>query len=581
MSESHQIIRNVDRELKLISEIKIENFLRIDNEISMRLAHLNVLVGENGAGKSSVLKALHWAVRCATLRDRNGKVTLEQMDYVPSKDFLELGHKLKLQNSAAGRKTTVTLVDENRTNTKIEISAARNDAGIKVDINGPLLDALTSDEKPSTAFIPGLSGMAEEETILAVPVLHRKASSGESGSTLRQILLQYSAGAEGTGDDYSELEELSSWVGKVLPGARFWIKFDRLRDRNIDVKFLTPDMKVVGQSDRVAWKSIDMAGTGFLQVVQIFAYLLYFRPKLLLVDEPDSHLHPTRQKALMKALSEATVHFPDTQIIISTHSPTLVKALPNNANISWVSDGRFKAQGSEVRERMGWNALDKEIIIFSEDGNTKYLDSILEQWPSLHNKCLIWPTFGKDGLPNGPRAREIADRMNVGVLIHRDRDFMSDDDVQEWANKKQYPDNDISYWVPQGSDIESIFLDDEHIKLVLDVEDDVFNEILDNAFGKFVEGDVMTEFSNAYNAAIAKLGARDGRNPIARWNELGGFCPQVLKGKDFLAAVRRACVEVLPIHGMGRAVGRRDAITYGRSERPLVMDLHDQLIALL
>jgi predicted ATPase len=62
-------------------------------------------------------------------------------------------------------------------------------------------------------------------------------------------------------------------------------------------------------------KAIEMAGTGFLQVVQIFAYLLYFKPKLLLVDEPDAHLHPSRQQALIRALGEATTDFPDTQIV--------------------------------------------------------------------------------------------------------------------------------------------------------------------------------------------------------------------------------------------------------------------------
>lgn len=41
-----------------------------------------------------------------------------------------------------------------------------------------------------------------------------------------------------------------------------------------------------------------MAGTGFLQVAQIFAYLLHFKPKLLLIDEPDSHLHPGTQERL-------------------------------------------------------------------------------------------------------------------------------------------------------------------------------------------------------------------------------------------------------------------------------------------
>jgi predicted ATPase len=298
------------------------------------LSNLTVLVGENGSGKSSILKALHWSIRCATLADSSGKVTLEQMDYVPSKDFLDLGHKLKIQNSSNGRKSIVKLIDDDHKTTTIQISATRNEAGVKVIIDGQLKEALINDETPSTAFIPGLSGLAEEETILAIPVMHRKAASGEGGSALRQVLLQISGSSEGTGLDYKELKELSNWVGKVLPGVRLWVKYDRLRDKNIDVRFMTPDMKIAGQGDQVAWKAIEMAGTGFLQVVQIFAYLLYFKPKLILIDEPDAHLHPTRQQALIRALSEATTHFSNTQIVVSTHAPALVRALPDNAKIN-------------------------------------------------------------------------------------------------------------------------------------------------------------------------------------------------------------------------------------------------------
>lgn len=565
----------------MISSIKIENFIRIDKEITLPLGPLTVIVGENGAGKSSVLKALHWSIRCATLADKNGKVTLDQMDYVPSKDFLDLGHKLKLQNMAGGRKTLVTLFDENWMETKIGISAARNDAGIKVEISGPLSKTLTNDQKPSTAFIPGLSGLAEEETILAVPVMHRKASSGEGGSALRQVLLQSSGGAEGTGDDYIELEDLSFWVGKVLPEVKFWIKFDRLRDRNIDVRFLTPDMKVAGQGERVAWKSIDMAGTGFLQVVQIFAYLLYFRPRLLLVDEPDAHLHPTRQQRLIRALSEATKAFPETQIVISTHSPSLVRALPDDAKIHWISEGSIKAKGRQVRDRMGWNVLDKEIILFTEDGNTNQIESLLEQWPSLQHKCLIWPTFGKDGLPSGPRAKAIASRMGVKVIVHRDRDFMSDLDVSNWATLKKYDTCGIPYWVPAGSDIESTFCCTDHIQRVLGVEMGIVDEILETAISSFEEENTMTCFANAYSSAVTKLPAIDGRNPIARWAILGGFNPNVIKGKDYLNAVRTSCAKVLPNHGLGTRIGNRGLISKGSTNHPIASDLFDLLSPLL
>lgn len=564
-----------------IKSVKIKNFLRIDEEIEVPLSRLTVLVGENGSGKSSILKALHWAIRCATLADSSQKVTLEQMDYVPSKEFLDLGHKFKLQNSSVGRKTTVTLVDDDFKPTEIQISAARNDAGVKVSISGPLRPHLTSDTTPSTAYIPGLSGLAEEETILATPVMHRKAASGEGGSALRQVLLQCSGSSDGTGTSYVELEVLSNWVGKVLPGVKFWVKFDRLRDRNIDVRFLTPEMKVVGQSDQVAWKAVDMAGTGFLQVVQIFAYLLYFKPKLLLIDEPDAHLHPTRQQALIRALAEAAEHFTETQIIVSTHSPSLVRALPDTAKIHWVSDGAIKAEGAKVREKMGWSALDKELILFTEDGNLKYLEAILSARPVLQSRVLIWPTFGKDALPDGPKARSIAKKMGVKVMVHRDRDFMSDDDVIDWARKKSYDTCNIPYWVPQGSDIESQFLSPEHIARTLEVDAAIVAEIEEFALQRFAEPKIMSDFSSAYQAAVAQLPVVEGRNAIARWASLGGFSKNTIKGKEYLSAIQKGCVDILPNHGLGQSIGKRDRICQSSAEHPISSGFLDELDALL
>lgn len=564
-----------------IKLVKIANFMRIDSEIEVPLSRLTVLVGENGSGKSSILKALHWSIRCATLADSAGKVTLDQMDYVPSKDFLDLGHKLKIQNAVNGRKLSVSLIDNLASVTDITINAARNDAGVRVLIEGPLKDDLINDQSPSTAFIPGLAGLAEEETILATPVMHRKASSGEGGSALRQVLLQISGEKEGTGSNYVELFELSEWVGKVLPGVRLWVKFDRLRDRNIDVRFMTPDMKVPGQSDQVAWKAIDMAGTGFLQVVQIFAYLLYFKPKLLLIDEPDAHLHPGRQQALIRALDQAVNQFSGTQIIVSTHAPALVRALPDTARINWISDGALRAEGMLVRKKMGWGALDKDIIIFTEDGNTEYFESILGARPSLLNRCLIWPVFGKDNLPNGPKARSISKSMGVKVLIHRDRDFMSDADIDAWASKNFYDTCGIPYWVPDGSDIESQFLGLSHIARCLGVGLNIAKEIEDWALGQFSESDVLADFCSAYNSAVSSLPKIHGRNNVARWEALGKFSKNTVKGKLFLESVQKGCVEILKKYGHTDLISRRERIVMSDENYPVALSLLSRMESLL
>lgn len=557
----------------MITNVAVENFMRIDQPIRFGLGPVTVLVGENGSGKSSILKAIHWAVRCATLSD-GGKVTLEQMDFVPSKDFVELAHKTKLQNAAAARKISVTLSDGADSDTIIRISSARNEAGVLVDVRGPMKTVLTAKDKPSTAYIPGIAGTAEEETVLVLPVMHRRASSGDGGSALRQIVL---ATANTTEDGYVELKELSKWVSLVLPGTKFWVKFDRLRDRNIHVRFWTPDMKIVGQNERVAWKSIEMAGTGFLQVVQIFSYFLYFKPRLLLIDEPDAHLHPGRQERLIRALEKAAAEFPNTQIILTTHSAHLVRALSKKASIHWIEAGAVRESSSVVRERMGWSALDKDLILFSEDKNSSYLQTLLEQWPELAHRCLIWPTFGKDGLPSGSRCQFFSKRFGIKVMVHRDRDFMSEADVQEWKEKKEYVAKTIPVWITGGADIESAFCTATHLQNTLGIEDDVVQEIMAGALASLDEGACMAEFSGAYSDVTNKLQNTPERNPIARWQVLGGCGIGTIKGKTLLSAIRRSCLSVLASRGLGTRIKRLENLTSGSPVNPLAIELKDAL----
>jgi len=89
--------------------------MRIKDKVTIPLAPVTILVGGNGSGKSSILKAVHWAVRCAILRDKGQKTTLEQMDYTPSRDFLHLSHKKKLKSGADSPQIEVELISEGKT----------------------------------------------------------------------------------------------------------------------------------------------------------------------------------------------------------------------------------------------------------------------------------------------------------------------------------------------------------------------------------------------------------------------------------------------------------------------------------
>ncbi|PIZ23711.1 MAG: hypothetical protein CO065_08175 [Comamonadaceae bacterium CG_4_9_14_0_8_um_filter_57_21] len=525
----------------MFDSVTVANFMRIKTAVKIPIGPVTILVGENGSGKSSILKAIHWAVRCAVLRDGSDRVTLERMDYAPSRDFLHLAHKIRLNSEGASPRVTVELAS-GPAKVAISMNSTRNDAGIKVVIGGALAGAFTASSQ-ITAYIPGLAGLSEAESLLATPVLHRRAASGEGGSVLRHILLGLaiaSAGKESI-DKHLELVELNRWIAKVFPGVRFWVKFDRLRDVFIDTKFLTSDMVQPGKKLDLQWKSLEMAGTGFLQVVQIFAYLLHFKPKLLLIDEPDSHLHPGTQERLIKAVEEAAKEFPETQFMLTTHSPNLVRASSAVSQIRWMADGVLRPENEDhIRQRMGWGALDKDLMLITEDSNLLYMKSILAQWPELSRKVLLWPTFGSGSLPSGRAVLKIREELGIAVVIHRDRDFLSDSDKAAIEKKMQYDIHKIPFWMPQGSDIEAEFCTIAHLKLVFSMDDVDAEALLSEALSLLDQEAIEVDFNTAYLGAVGGLKKTEVGVPSKRWRELGQFCPATIKGKILLWAIDKA-----------------------------------------
>lgn len=525
----------------MFDSVTVKNFMRISADVKIPLGPVTILVGENGSGKSSVLRAIHWAIRCAALRDSSDRVTLERMDYAPSRDFLHLAHKVRLNSEATSPKVNVVL-ESGTDKLQIKLHSTRNDAGIKALVSGSLSSTFTATSQV-TAYIPGLAGLAEAESLLATPVLHRRAASGEGGSVLRHILLGLASTATGSDsiEKHVELLELNRWVGKVFPGVRFWVKFDRLRDVNIDAKFLTNDMVQPGKKLDLQWRSLDMAGTGFLQVVQIFAYLLHFKPRLLLIDEPDSHLHPGTQERLISAIEEAAKEFPATQFMLATHSPSLVRASSATSKVLWMSEGAVQSKSEDqVRQRMGWGALDKDLMLITEDGNLQFMKNILAQWPDLARKVLLWPTFGAGSLPRGSALAKTRKELGIAVVVHRDRDFLSDTDKAALIKKMEYDTNNIPFWMPAGSDIEAGFCSPEQLEKVFEIDRTDAVALLEEAVALVDHDAAETDFNTAYQSATGGLSKDEVSVPSKRWRELAGPSVATIKGKMLLTKIEEA-----------------------------------------
>lgn len=505
------------------------------------LDSVTILVGPNGCGKSSVLQAIHWAARAASyVLPKNTKemISFERLDYVPSSEPLTTLHNGELKSDSASSPVEVIFthrpIGEESVQATVRIRAARNRGGITAYMDGG--NAVTPYKQRYqfiTTYIPGLAGLSEKEFILAQPTLRRQAASGDAGGVLRNILLNLRRRRQGEADESQGLErlaKLNELVGQVHPGVHVDVTFDEREDYHISATLKTDDL-----ADNS--RPLETAATGVLQVVQIFAYLILFEPKVMLIDEPDAHLHPNKQERLIETLERAAPEY-NTQVVLTTHSPHIVRAASPAAKLVWMKGGVVETEDDEViRRLLGWGGLDKSVLFFVEDEDDKPLRAVLRQWPELARQVAVCRCFGIDNLPRDKFLTGLLldGKLKSRALLHRDGDFMTAVEAERWTSSFKTP--GVFPWVTTGSDIEAYFCQPEYLSALYGVTVEVAEKWRQDA-AKRVSKARETFLEKRKN--VVRVIWPNGGSPDAEamWEAAGGPTPSNVKGKKLLAALK-------------------------------------------
>ena len=127
------------------------------------------------------------------------------------------------------------------------------------------------------------------------------------------------------------------------------------------------------------------------------------------------------------------------RVILSTHSPFIVRGAPAEAKIFWLNNGKVESTNRKVVElALGWGAFGKKVIFISEDSNNDPLKSIVSQWPELERSIAFLPGNGYKSIPTPSQVAELSKSLggSFKIFVHRDRDSLTDDEVLNL--QKQY-----------------------------------------------------------------------------------------------------------------------------------------------
>jgi energy-coupling factor transporter ATP-binding protein EcfA2 len=468
----------------MIDSIRVQRFKSIEDAF-IELAKVTILVGPNNAGKSSVLQAVQFAVSVAQSLKLDGtaswkggalagSLSTQQLVYTPLRDVqaLAAGGTLRQGDDTAIAVSFAVGGDESAIAT-VKRGKNRN---IAIKIDGQSIgEQLAEVETPFSVVSPGLAGIPSYEEYKSPGLVRRAAARGDANSVFRNVLWTLRQDPPGW-------KEFTDALAEVFSDIKVDVDFNEQTDEFIHAT-VTREGVVL---------PIDAAGTGVLQAIQVLSYVSVYKPKLLVLDEPDSHLHPDNQRKLLRLIARQAAER-DFQVLLSSHSRHVIdEAADLDAKVIWFSDGQVQpGTFDEVKALLELGALDAgdrlrngstSLIVLTEDQNFDWLRPLVESSGITPNEYDIWSYKGSSEVKFATilAAFIAAHAAGTRVVVHRDRDYLDDSEVA--AFEESIKKAGATPFITTGTDIESHFLESAHLRQIFpELDPQLIDDLLDRA----------------------------------------------------------------------------------------------------
>lgn len=469
----------------MIKKIELTRFKKFE-QTTIELGELSILVGENSSGKTTILQAINLALHSfsrmklystdnGVAKPRPKGVGCRELPGILNSDFRELYYAKKSRNSRNGTGNTsgaeIYLTDDRGNRFGLQLSSLFGGYNITPLPRDKKLTNSPELHKKEALLISGFVGLSSSEEKTLSLSLRNRLRDGRASEIIRNLLLDTK---ETVPDNYNLLvQRLSKDFGFIIDD----VAFNEHEDINVHAYY---DENI--NNTKIPF-DFCASGSGMMQVLQILTSIYRYCPSsstVVLLDEPDAHLHANMQVALFHSLQEIQKEL-GIQIIISTHSTAIISAASPSEIIPVSNTSHIKAltEIEEVEEviteRIDSYELSKiktnGVLVFFEDQNIDYL---LRCDQVLNTHCLIGPRTvsyltGRtkdDKLPFSikPVLREILGK-DISIFVIRDRDGLTSDVTDVLVSLAEKA--NIHYHFLENYEIESYMLSPELIHRTL------------------------------------------------------------------------------------------------------------------
>jgi AAA15 family ATPase/GTPase len=373
----------------MLTQIHLERFKKF-RDVKIQLRPFTVLMGENSSGKTTALQAINLALNLLATHSfvdtSSGKtkispkgVGLTSFPGVNLAENRELFygkvHRGGVTKGAPG--SVLELTDDQANIYRLQITSLFGSFNVKYTSQAEELSNSPTLHTKEPLYISGFLGLRLNEERAFPRVLQDRLRSGQVSSIIRNLLLDTKKRSEGS---YKKL------VQRLVKDFDFYLDDDIGYDDEKDLFVRANYKDTIG--DNSITLDFNSSGSGFMQILQILVPIYLYCPNyatVVLLDEPDAHLHTNLQSSLARALREIQQEL-GIQIIISTHSTSIIRAADPSevvpiSSLSPINEPLVSSYDVEqqITNRISTYELGKSVlsgkILFLEDTNTSVLEA--------------------------------------------------------------------------------------------------------------------------------------------------------------------------------------------------------------